>query len=182
MCNEDLSPAPQGSAALLYQSRILADLSNGHACVSQPVDEVDPAEMQLTVDPPIPTIACHAGHQPLRLVPTESMDAAPRPGGEFTYMESLRHRLSARRSLRTAPIKDARAHSMSREKSARRLCETFAASGKDTRDHFVAARVVIKEISRQANRGISDSVKRLRAQPDLVPVGDSLLIDEPRVA
>ncbi len=57
-------------------------------------------------------------------------------------------------------------------------CEAFAASGKDTRDHLVAARVVIKEISRQADRGISDSVKRLRAQPHLVPVGDSLLIDE----
>src|SRR6202035_413732 len=56
-------------------------------------------------------------------------------------------------------------------------CEAFAASGKDTRDHLVAARVVIKEISRQADRGISDSVKRLGAQPHLVPVGDSLLID-----
>src|SRR5580704_4373661 len=56
--------------------------------------------------------------------------------------------------------------------------EAFAASGEDTRDHLVAARVVIKEISRKADRGISDSVKRLRAQPHLVPVGDSLLIDE----
>ena len=56
--------------------------------------------------------------------------------------------------------------------------DAFAASGKDTRDHLVAARIVIKEISRKADRGISDSVKRLRAQPHLVPVGDSLLIDE----
>ena len=30
-------------------------------------------------------------------------------------------------------------------------CEAFAASGKDTRDHLVAARVVIKEISREAD-------------------------------
>src|ERR1700722_11937542 len=56
-------------------------------------------------------------------------------------------------------------------------CEAFATSGKDPRDHLVAARVVIKKISRKADRGISDSVKRLRAQPHLVPVGDSLLID-----
>src|SRR4029077_18461546 len=56
--------------------------------------------------------------------------------------------------------------------------EAFAASGKDPCDHLVAARVVIKEISRKADRGISDCVKRLRAQPHLVPVGDSLLIDE----
>src|SRR3984893_1353508 len=57
-------------------------------------------------------------------------------------------------------------------------CEAFAASGKDTGDHLVAARVVIKKISRKTDRRISDSVKRLRAQPHLVPVGDSLLIDE----
>jgi hypothetical protein len=55
--------------------------------------------------------------------------------------------------------------------------EAFAASGEDPCDHLVAARVVIKEISRQADGGIRDSVKRLRAQPHLVPVGDSLLID-----
>src|SRR5580692_6600299 len=56
-------------------------------------------------------------------------------------------------------------------------CEAFAASGKDTRDHLVAARVVVEKIGGQADRGISDSVKRLRAQTHLVPVGDSLLID-----
>src|SRR5579863_1336374 len=56
-------------------------------------------------------------------------------------------------------------------------CEPFAASGKDTRYHLVAACVVIEEISRKTDRGISDSVKRLRAQPHLVPVGNSLLID-----
>src|SRR4029077_9421915 len=56
--------------------------------------------------------------------------------------------------------------------------EAFAAPGEDTRDHLVAARVVIQEISGEADRGISDSVKRLRSQPHLVPVGDSLLIDE----
>src|SRR6202035_5115879 len=57
-------------------------------------------------------------------------------------------------------------------------CKAFAASGKDPRDHLVAARVVIKEISGKADRGISDSIKRLRAKPHLVPVGNSLLIDE----
>src|ERR1700719_2649089 len=31
-------------------------------------------------------------------------------------------------------------------------CEAFVFSGKDTRDHLVAARVVIKEISRKADR------------------------------
>src|ERR1700730_17424694 len=31
-------------------------------------------------------------------------------------------------------------------------CEAFAASGKVTRDHLVAARVVIKKISRKADR------------------------------
>lgn len=39
------------------------------------MDEVHPAEMQLTVDPPVPTIAYHAGHQPLRLVPNDGIDA-----------------------------------------------------------------------------------------------------------
>ena len=51
-------------------------------------------------------------------------------------------------------------------------------SGKDTRDQLVAARVVIKEISRQADRGVRDSVQRLRSQPHLEAVGDSLLIYE----
>src|ERR1700726_3608019 len=36
--------------------------------------------------------------------------------------------------------------------------EAFAASGEDTRDHLVAARVVIKEISRKTDGGICDSV------------------------
>jgi hypothetical protein len=49
---------------------------------------------------------------------------------------------------------------------------------KDARDQLVAARVVIEEISRQADGRIRDSVQRLRPQPHLEPVGDSLLIDE----
>src|SRR4029077_12861196 len=48
----------------------------------------------------------------------------------------------------------------------------------DARDEFQAARVVIQEIPRQADRRIRDSVQRLRSQPHLVPVADSLLIDE----
>ena len=41
-----------------------------------------------------------------------------------------------------------------------------------------AACVVIKEIRRQADGRIRDSVQRLRPQPHLESVGDSLLIDE----
>ena len=49
---------------------------------------------------------------------------------------------------------------------------------KDARDQLVAARVVIKEICRQADRRIRDSIKRLRPQPHLVSVADSFLINK----
>ena len=53
-----------------------------------------------------------------------------------------------------------------------------ACPSKDACDQLVAARVVIKEIGRQADGRIRDSVQRLRAQPHLEAVGDALLIDE----
>src|SRR5882724_2093492 len=56
--------------------------------------------------------------------------------------------------------------------------EALRLSVKDACDQLVAARVVIKEISRQANRRVRDSVQCLRSQPHLEPVGDSLLIYE----
>ena len=56
--------------------------------------------------------------------------------------------------------------------------EAFGCPVKDACDHLVAARVVIEEISRQADGRIRDSVQRLRPQPHLEAVGDSLLIDE----
>src|SRR5580692_9561268 len=40
-------------------------------------------------------------------------------------------------------------------------CEAFVFSGKNTRDHLVAAGVVVKEVSREADGRIRDSVKRL---------------------
>src|SRR4029077_16048050 len=55
--------------------------------------------------------------------------------------------------------------------------EAFAASGEDPCDHLVAARVVIEEVRGETHGRVRDSVKRLRTQPHLVPVGDSLLID-----
>src|SRR3981189_513791 len=56
--------------------------------------------------------------------------------------------------------------------------EALRLSVKDARDQLVAARIVIKEISRQADGRIRDSVQCLRSQPHLEPVGDSLLIYE----
>ena len=50
--------------------------------------------------------------------------------------------------------------------------EAFGLSVKDARDERVAARVVIEEIRRQADRRIRDSVQRLRTEPHLVPVGE----------
>src|ERR1700686_384721 len=56
--------------------------------------------------------------------------------------------------------------------------EAGSFSGKDARDKLVAARIVIKEISRQADGRVRDSIQCLRPQPHLEPVGDSLLIYE----
>src|SRR6202795_3474269 len=57
-------------------------------------------------------------------------------------------------------------------------CEAFGFSRKDACDQLVAARVVIEEISRQTDGRVRDSVQRLRSEPHLEPVGDSLLIYE----
>src|SRR5215469_11739994 len=54
--------------------------------------------------------------------------------------------------------------------------EAFRCSVEDTRNQLVAARVVIQEIGRKTDRGVRDSVERLRTQPHLITVGDSLLI------
>src|SRR5437868_13461360 len=56
--------------------------------------------------------------------------------------------------------------------------EALGLSVEDARDELIAARVVIKEISRQADRRIHDAVQRLRAQSHLVTVSDTLLIYE----
>src|SRR3982074_1974959 len=56
--------------------------------------------------------------------------------------------------------------------------EALRLSVKDAREELIAARVVIKEISRQAAGGIRDSVQRLRSQPHLEAVADALCIDE----
>src|SRR5712671_7983407 len=53
-------------------------------------------------------------------------------------------------------------------------CEAGGFTRKDARDQLVAARVVVKKIGRQADRGICNSVHRLRAQPQLESVGDAL--------
>ena len=56
--------------------------------------------------------------------------------------------------------------------------EALGLSVKDARDELQAARVVIEEIRRQADRRIRDSVQRLRSQPHLEAVADALCIDE----
>src|ERR1700720_2089240 len=54
--------------------------------------------------------------------------------------------------------------------------EALGFSLKNPCDQLVAARVVIKEVSRKTYGGIRNSVQRLRPEPHLEPVGDSLLI------
>src|ERR1700691_2104076 len=56
--------------------------------------------------------------------------------------------------------------------------KAFGLALKNARDQLVAARVMIKEVCREADRRIRDTVQRLRTQPHLEPVSDALLVDE----
>src|SRR5207253_9417082 len=57
--------------------------------------------------------------------------------------------------------------------------EALRLSVKDARDELIAALVVVKEISRQADGGIRNSVQLLRSQPHLEPVPNPLGMAEP---
>src|ERR1700690_2684905 len=56
--------------------------------------------------------------------------------------------------------------------------EAFEFSLKNACDQLVAARVVIKEVSCQADGRIRNSVQRLRSETHLESVGNALLVDE----
>src|SRR5262245_32291679 len=56
--------------------------------------------------------------------------------------------------------------------------ETLRLSIENASDELQTARIVVEEIRSQADGRIGDAVQRLRSQAHLVPVADSLLVDE----
>src|SRR5262249_836381 len=94
VCAQQGAALLQCGAALFHEGRVLAHLSNRHPRISQPVHEIEPTDVVLTVHPSTALIPDDAGNEPLGLVPADRVNATSGPFRDLAYSKSVRHTFS----------------------------------------------------------------------------------------